>query len=166
MEQKVKKILLTVVVLLFAGASISFMDSTYANYTEFLRAIQGMDGRLVNLHVEGNTITFTFQFTNKSAWDLHLINVQFNLYAEEEFLGNFDMRERIYLKTGETDVIMRVDVHPNYIENLTSSANVSLETFLSNRPGMRWFLYGGAVIELPIENEERTITIREQWVSQ
>lgn len=166
MEQKIKKILLTVVVLLFAGVSISFMDRTYANYTEFLRAIQGMDGTLADLDVEGNTIIFTFRFTNRSAWDLYLINVQFNLYAEEEFLGNYDMRERIYLETGETDVVMRVDVHPNYIENLTSDTDISLEAFLSNRPSMRWFLYGGAVIELPIENEVRTITIREQWVSQ
>jgi hypothetical protein len=165
-EQKIKKILLTVVVLLFAGVSISFMDRTYANYTEFLRAIQGMDGTLADLDVEGNTIIFTFRFTNRSAWDLYLINVQFNLYAEEEFLGNYDMRERIYLETGETDVVMRVDVHPNYIENLTSDTDISLEAFLSNRPSMRWFLYGGAVIELPIENEVRTITIREQWVSQ
>ena len=165
MEQKTKKILLTVVALLFAGVSISFMDSTYANYTEFLRAIQGMEGTLTDLDVEGNAITFTFQFTNKSEWDLYLVNVQFNLYAGEEFLGNYDMRERIYLETGETDVVMSVDVHPNYIENLTSDTDISLETFLSNQRGMRWFLYGGAVIELPVENEVRTITIREQWVS-
>lgn len=154
-----------VVVSLFACICISFMKTTSENYTEFLTAVQGMQGNLVGLEIEGDTVFLTFRFTNESDWDLYLINVQFNLYGNGEFVGNFDMREKILLKTGETEVVVKAEVHPRYIEVVTGQEDTTIESFLVNSAGIHWFIYGAAVIELPLENETRNLDIREEWVS-
>lgn len=164
MNPTTRKLILTVVVLLCACGSISFMRTTYNNYTEFLRAVQGMEEELINLEIEGNTVFLTFQFKNESSWELYLINVQFNLYANREYVGNFDMRKRILLQPGETDVVVTAELHPRYVEELTGDEDITLQSFVQ-AVGIQWFIYGGAVIELPFEKEVRKVSIEEQWVS-
>jgi len=166
MEQKNRKLILTVVVLLFASVTIIFMKTTFDNYTEFLRAIHGMEGYLIDLEIEGNTVVLTFRFKNESTWELYLVNVQFNLYANREFMGNFDTRKRVLLETGETEVVVSAEVHPRYVKELTGQEDTTLQSFVHDRSGgITWVLYGGAVIELPFEEETRNIDIIEQWVS-
>ena len=166
MEKKKRKLILTVVVLLFACVTITFMKTSFNNYTEFLRAIRGMEGNLIDLEIEENTVVLTFRFKNDSSWELYLVNVQFNLYANREFMGNFDTRKRVLLETGETEVVVSAEVHPRYVKELTGQEDITLQSFVHDRSGgVTWGLYGGAVIELPFEEETRNIDIIEQWVS-
>ena len=166
MEKRRKKLVLTGVVLLFACVSISFANTTYGNYAEFLKAINGLRGSVVDLVVEEDTVVITFRFTNESTWDLYLVNVQFNLYSGETFVGNFDQRERVYLGTGETDVVVRAQIYSRYVTELTGSEDITIQSYLEDRSHeIEWSIYGGAVIELPFEEETRTIQIAQYWVS-
>jgi hypothetical protein len=166
MEPERRKLIITLVVVLLAAASISIMNSTAENYLEVVKATQGMEADLMNLEIEENTVFMTFRFNNESSLDIALINVQFNLYANTEYVGNFDMRKRTILNTGDNDVIVEAEIYPRYIQELTGSEDETLESFLLSKSGeIQWFLYGAAVIELPFGEDTINVQIRKQWVS-
>jgi len=167
MERRTGKLILTLVVIIFGSASIYVINSTADTYMEVAKAESLMRAKLIDFSVEENTVILTFRFNNESSLDLVLINVQFNMYGNRVYVGNYDMRERIPLKTGEKDVEIRVELIPRYVEKLVGSDDTTLQSYvLSGSGSIQWFLTGAAVVELPFgEFESYNVTIREQWVS-
>ena len=166
MKRRTGKLILTLVVIIFGSASIYVINSTADTYMEVAKAESLMRAKLIDFSVEENTVILTFRFNNESSLDLVLINVQFNMYGNREYVGNYDMRERIPLKTGETDVEIRVELIPRYVEKLAGSDTALQSYVLSGSGSIQWFLMGAAVVELPFgEFESYNVTIREQWVS-
>lgn len=167
MESRTRKLILTLVVVIFGLASSFVIESTADTYMEVAKAESLMTAELVDLSVVGNTVILTFRFNNESSLDLVLINVQFNMYANREYVENYDMRERIPLETGETNVEIRIELIHRYVEKLTGSEYITLQEHLQNKSGeVHWFMMGGAVIELPFGDfESYNVRIEEQWVS-
>ncbi len=157
MERETKKIILTVAVVVIAAASIYTMYTTTHNFVEVAKATHRLGGELVNLEKEDNFILLTFHFDNTSSLDIVLQKMQFNLYANGRYLGNFDMRERTILKPGEEFITIRRELHPLYVEDL--------EQELEYTEKVLWFVRGGAIIELPFEEMTITISIQEYWVT-
>lgn len=166
MEPEKRKLTVTLVAVLLAAVSIFITNSTADNYVEVVKATQGMEAKLINLEIKGNTVFLTFRFNNESSLDIALLNVQFNLYGNGEYVGNYDMRKKTMLTTGDTDVVVEAEIYSRYVQELIGSEDETLESFLLSKSGeIQWFLYGAAVIELPFENETVNQPIREQWVS-
>ncbi len=157
MESQKRKVILTVVVAFFASVGNSGMIPTGRNYVEVNRAFHGLEEVLVNLEIVGeDTVLLTFQFSNASSLELVLENVQFNLYANREYLGNFDRRQKTMLKPGETIIVVEAKIHPHYLPKMQ-------EQLASSK--VNWFLYGGSVVELPFERRTFNLEISEGWVS-
>jgi hypothetical protein len=167
MELKTRRIILTVLMLIFAATSISFMNTTAHNYGEFLKATQQMKGKLIALDVQGNAVILTLQFNNDSSWDIDLIKVQFNLYGNGTYVGNFDTWDVVPLNSGLTEVVVRAEVDPYYVKKLTGRDDITIQYYLlDSSESIEWFMNGAAVIELPLEDETRNIEVRERWVSE
>ena len=159
-----RKLILTFLVVILASVSMHVMNSTADTYLEVAEAEALMEAHLVDLAVAGNSITLTFRFNNESTLTLVLINVQFNMYANREFMGNYDMREKITLGKGDTDIEITIEIDSHYVENLAGS-DTTVESYLLKK-SIQWQMVGAAVIELPFgEDESYNVRIREQWVS-
>ncbi len=158
MEQRTRKMTLTAVVGLLALMCLFAMIPTSENFLEENRAYHGTNGVLINLElVDEDTVILTFRFVNESSLDLAVENIQFNLYVNREFVGNFSLRGRTLLPPGETDVEVEAKIDPHYLPKLESQLNSG---------SIHWFIYGGAVVELPFEKETFNISFRESWVSE
>lgn len=157
MESKTRKIILTVAVGFIASVCVYAMIPTSRNFVELNRAYHGIGGVLVDLEMVGeDTILFTFRYSNDSSLELTVENIQFNLYANRVYLGNFNRRERMTLGQGDTDIVVEAQITSHYLEKYKEQ----LES-----KEIHWFLFGGTVIELPFEKEPFSIDIREEWVS-
>ena len=143
MERETKKIILTVVVVAIAAASIYTMYTTTNNFVEVAKATHRLGGELDNLEREDNFIILTFHFHNTSSLDIVLQKMQFNLYANGRFLGNILMKEKRILKPGEEFITIREELHPLYVEDL--------ERELEYTEKILWFVRGGAVISFPLK---------------
>ncbi|KYK38657.1 MAG: hypothetical protein HXS46_17635 [Theionarchaea archaeon] len=167
MEARTRRLVVTLIMIIAALGSIFTMKLTADTYMEVAKAESLMKAKLVGLDVVGNTVILTFRLNNESVLDLDLINIQFNMYANREYVGNYDMRERTPLKTGETEVEIRIELIDRYVRTITGEDYTTLESFLQSGSGsIQWFLTGAAVVELPFgEFESYNVSVREQWVS-
>lgn len=159
MEQRTRKIILSVVVTILMVASVYTMYTTTSNYVEAAKATHRLGGEVIELEMEEeNVVLLTFRFNNTSSLDIILQNIQVNIYANGRYLGNFDRREKTPLKPGISEIVFRAELHPIYLESLEQERETS-EMIL-------WFISGGAVIELPFEEMTITISIQEYWVTE
>lgn len=158
MEQQLRKLLLTAVVVTLSAVSFSTLYSTTSNYVETTKATHRLGGNLVNLEiVSPSTLNFTFHFSNTSTITVTLQKIAFNVYANGTFLGNFDMREPTLIPPGEIDVTVKAEVHPFYLGDLTSELEESQKII--------WFIKGGSVIELPFGQITVSLPVEEYWVT-
>jgi LEA14-like dessication related protein len=154
MKSQTRKFIMTGIVGLIALWSISAMYSNAPFYINVTKATQEMEITLVEFQWEGDTtIILTFEFDNNSSLDITLNSVIFNLYANSIFMGNFDMREKQTISPGKTPVRIVIEVQERYIDRLSSDQSIG------------WYVYGGAVIELPVEDTTYNIQINEEWVT-
>jgi len=158
MKQQKQKIILTVVVGFFGSVCLFATYSTGFNLVEGSKAGRELKITLVNLEVMGDdTIVITFQFTNVSALDIVVQKIGINIYANKEYMGNFDMQERTTLKQGDTDIIFKAVVSPHNLPKL--------KAVIGNSQEIQWHIKGGAVIELPFHEMTTVVSIDEVWVS-
>jgi LEA14-like dessication related protein len=155
MKSESRKFTMTAIAGIITVWSIFTMYSNAPFYIEITKATQGMEVTLIEFQkVDETTILLTFEFENTSSLDITLNSLIFNLYANSEFMGNFGMRERKILPPGNTTVMMVADVQERYIEELPTGQSI------------QWTVNGGAVIELPMEEEVTyTIPITAGWVT-
>lgn len=158
--------MLTALVFILTLVSIVTMNITATNYVEVAKATQKMEAHLVNLEIEGDTVFLTFRFNNDSSLDIVLVNVQFNIVANKKYVGNYGTRERIILGPGETDIVVRAEVHSYYLMKLIGYGFESIQSYLYGPHEIHWFVDGAAVIELPFEETTVNVEIEEQWVSE
>ena len=161
-----RKLTLTIVVIILALMSTVSITITAETYLEVARATQKMEAQLINVEIKENTIFLTFRFNNESNLNINLINVQFNLYCDRTFIGNYSMRENTVLGPGNNDIVVTVEVDPYYVVKAIGYGYASIESFVNiDIREIEWFMRGGAVIELPFEEATITIKITEYWVT-
>jgi LEA14-like dessication related protein len=154
MKSQNRKFIVTGIAGLIAVWSVFTMYSNAPFYINITKATQEMEITLVEFQWEGETtIILTFEFDNNSSLDITLNSVIFNLYANSKFMGNFDMREPQTLSPGKTTVRMEIEVQERYMNGLSSNRSIG------------WYVYGGAVIELPVGDITYNIQINEEWVT-
>lgn len=153
MKSQNRKFMMTAIAGLLAVWSIFIMYSNAPFYIDVSRATQGMEVTLVDFQWEGGTtILVIFEFDNISSLDITLNSLIFNIYANADFMGNFDMRERKVLPPGKTRVSMKIDIQERYIDELSTDQSIT------------WALRGGAIIELPVgEDTTYNIPFMEWW---
>lgn len=154
-----QKVVLTVVATISALVCVSAMNTTATNYVEMAKATQQMKGELINLEVAGeDTIVLTLRFSNISSLDLFVQRMSINIYANGEYLGNFDMKERTPLVEGDTLTVIRAVINPYYLPKLKAE---------SDKGEIHWYISGAAVIEFPFEKWDVPLTvnlrIEEAW---
>ncbi|MBU7032328.1 MAG: hypothetical protein HXS53_07335 [Theionarchaea archaeon] len=156
MKPESRKLIMTALAGLISVWSIFLMYSNAPFYIEISKATQGMEVSLIEFQrVNDTRILLTFEFENISSLDITLNNLIFNLYANSEFMGNFGMTEmKKTLPPGITAVVVVADVQERYMEELPSDQTI------------QWYVHGGAVIQLPIEEEVTyNIPISTGWVT-
>lgn len=155
MELKTQRAVLTAVVALFTMVCVFAMDATAQNYVEVARATQQMGGELISLETVGeDTILLTFEFNNASALELVLLRIQVNVYVNDVFIGNFDMKDKTYLKNGVAHVVLTGKVHPYNLPKYEAEID---------KGEVQWFIVGAAVVQLPFHNETVNLRIEEAW---
>ncbi len=150
-----QKVVLTVVAAISALVCVSAMNTTATNYVEVAKATQQMKGELINLEiVEENTVVLTFRFSNISSLDIFMQRISVNIYANGQYVGNFDMKERTALYEGDTLTVIRAVINPHYLPKLKAE---------SDKGKIQWYISGAAVIELPFEEKWVNLRIEEVW---
>jgi len=164
MKSQKRKLTLTVMVIIFTLMSTFILNIAAKTYLEVARATQGMEAKLEDVEMKENTIFFTFRFNNESNLDITLVNVQFNLYSDRTFIGNYSMREKTVLSTGDTDILVTAEIDPYYVKKVIGHEFDSIQSFAAAVHEVHWFIQGAAVIELPFEGATVNVRITELWV--
>lgn len=122
---------------------------------------------LVDLNVVANLVCLTFEYSNNSQLDLVLISLEFNISANEYYVGHYEITERIPLDR-ETDSRFYINIKliPHYVKTLTGSDETTLESFLDGSGEIQWWFTGSAVVELVSgDGESFNVSVIEAWHS-
>ncbi len=163
MDQKTRKIVLTVVVGIFALVCLLDMCLTYFSYSTVFNTLEEAEAatmrgiKLVRVEItEDNAVLITLRFTVVYDTDAVTQKILLNIYANGEYLGNYSINERVALKQGDTDVIFKVVISPYYVPKLKEITESSQH--------IEWHIKGGAVLEYPSRGDTIPEEIDETWV--
>lgn len=157
MDQKTRKMVLTVVVGIFALVCLFDMFPTFFSYFTPHEWLEEREIRLLRVEMtEDNAIVMTLRFTTVSDTDVVTQKIVLNIYANREYLGNYSINERATLKEGDTDIIFKVVISPYYMPKL--------EEIVESSQYIEWHITGGAVLEYRPLADTTALKFDTTWV--